>query len=122
MSALEGTRWGRGAMVRTTLMDMYRELHNISGGAETATTFRDVPQEIATDGLCGPDDDLYDDSTPVPPKKPCQGVPEQVAAKGLGRAGRVSLARTSLGSGQWHRRTIWRMWAFNLVLAHGKNL
>ena len=34
-----------------------------------------------------PDDALYDDSTPLPPKTPYQGVHEQVAAKGLGQAG-----------------------------------
>ena len=49
VSALEGIRWGRREMVYATLMDMYRELHNISGGAAAATTFRDVLQAIAAD-------------------------------------------------------------------------
>ena len=55
---VDGIRWGRREMVRTALMDMYQELHNISGGVEAATTFRDVLQGIASDGLCAPDDDL----------------------------------------------------------------
>ena len=80
-------------MVRTAVMDMFRELHNISGGGEAAATFRDVLRAIASDGLCGPDD-LHDDSTSLPPKKPFPGVPEHVAAKGLGRAGHISLARS----------------------------
>ena len=64
------------------------------GGAAAATSFRDVPQGIAADGLCSLDDDLYYDSTPLPPKKPPQAVPENVAAKGLGGAGRVNLAQS----------------------------
>ena len=94
VSALEGIRWGRGEMVYAAVMDMYWELHNISGGAAAAASFRDVLQGIAADGLSSPDDDLYDDSTPLPPKKPSQGVPECVAAQGLGRAGRVNLAHS----------------------------
>jgi len=58
-------------------MDMYRGLHNISGRAEATTTFRDVLQVIATNGLCRPDDDLYDDSTPRRPKSRLQGCPSK---------------------------------------------
>ena len=81
-------------MVRTALVDMYLALLNIDGGAAAAPLFQDVLEGIAESGLCRPDDMLYDDSTPLPPKNQSQKVPEQVAAKGLGPAGRVSLARS----------------------------
>ena len=94
VSSLDGIRWGRREMVRTALVDMYLALLNIDGGAAAAPLFRDVLEGIAESGLCRPDDMLYDDSTPLPPKNQSQKVPEQVAAKGLGPAGRASLARS----------------------------
>ena len=81
-------------MVHTALVDMYLALLNIDGGAAAAVLFRDVMEGIAEGGLCRPDDMLYDDSTPLPPNNQSQEVPEQVAAKGLGPAGRVSLAHS----------------------------
>ena len=94
VSSLDGIRWGRREMVRTALVDMYLALLNIDGGAAAAPLFREVLEGIADSGLCRPDDMLYDDSTPLPPKNQSQKVPEQVAAKGLGPAGHVSLARS----------------------------
>ena len=68
------------------------------GGAAMAGLFRDVVEGVADAGIHSEDDALCDDSTPRPPEAKSNAVPEEVAVRGLGPAGRVNLADSL-----WHK-------------------
>ena len=92
VAELPGVRWGRRQMLAGALVDMYDSLPRIRGGLQAHQQFLQVLERLAESGLSQEDNCLYDDSTPLPPRRQSQRVPESVAAQGLGAAGRVSLA------------------------------
>ena len=92
ISQLEGIRWGLRGMVRQAILGLYDALLGVLGGAAAAGQFRDMLVGIADARLHCDDNALYDDSTPRPPEVKSNAVPEEVAARGLGPAGHVSLA------------------------------